>query len=505
MKKLLLSLSILLVLILVVFLLWPVRFEHRDYVTALTFSPDDSVIASGAYDHAIRLWDVATGKQIIKITEGVRGTQGIAFIDGGKTIVAGGYGEDLTLWNVKTGARSLKLPDQDDFTPGCLAVSPRNGIVVAGSGTGSKRHLVVWDLATRRKKFEVTGEAEQMRQVSVSGDGAIIAAVGCDYKIRLFSAESGAEIPGYKPVSGESGAAVQLSPYGNIAAYGLNYLSGEFLPGPNHWEITRSRVIIFDLKEQKEISRIENIPSLDAMVFLPPDGRKLVVLSTVATVYDLNTGKEISNSFITSNDHPESYAVSHNGNIVATGDEEGFVRLWKITGGEILPVGDGFFSISTILIILGYGILFLAIGFFVRLVRPVLAFRISFTAFAASVIAIIILWFFPLLKSILYGLLSGSDILWLRVGAMIVLILACIIMTGWISVNMFFDIRYSKTTEKWLVILSAIALLLAVIPVLWAWYSFVGNHRHGLYLAKSLLLIPMITVIILYLRKLRAD
>src|SRR5262249_18760333 len=41
-----------------------VRLRHSAHVSSVAFSPDGKTLASGEYDHAIRLWDVATGKEI---------------------------------------------------------------------------------------------------------------------------------------------------------------------------------------------------------------------------------------------------------------------------------------------------------------------------------------------------------------------------------------------------------------------------------------------------------
>ncbi|MFG2871077.1 WD40 repeat domain-containing protein [Streptomyces sp. NPDC048338] len=75
---------------------------HRSGVTSVVFSPDGRTLATGSMDQTVRLWDLATGRQIADPLEGhAAGVVGVAFGPGGRTLTS--WSEDRTarLWNVE--------------------------------------------------------------------------------------------------------------------------------------------------------------------------------------------------------------------------------------------------------------------------------------------------------------------------------------------------------------------------------------------------------------------
>ena len=77
---------------------------HTGTVYSVAFSPDSKILASASRDGAVRLWDVATHRQIGKpLTVHAGGVTSVAFSPDGTTLATGSEDGTVRLWDVATG------------------------------------------------------------------------------------------------------------------------------------------------------------------------------------------------------------------------------------------------------------------------------------------------------------------------------------------------------------------------------------------------------------------
>jgi WD40 repeat protein len=118
-----------------------------------SISPDGRLLATDRND-AVRLWDVATRRDLAQFKGGSDRIMSIAFSEDGKTVAAGTFDGPIQLWNVASRQQAATLRGHISFVDS-LAFSP-DGSTLASSGMENTIRL--WK-APSRQEFEPTVRA----------------------------------------------------------------------------------------------------------------------------------------------------------------------------------------------------------------------------------------------------------------------------------------------------------------------------------------------------------
>ena len=159
-------------------------FTTHIYVVSVSFSPDGSLLASGAggAEGTVHLWDVATG-QLKAVLEGhTKSVESVSFSPDGSLLVSGSRDGTVRLWDVATGQLKTVLEANREFYS--VSFSP-DGQTLASGGSGNNS-LCLWDVATGQPKTILEGYKSYVKSVSFSPDGAILASGGYDRTVYLW-------------------------------------------------------------------------------------------------------------------------------------------------------------------------------------------------------------------------------------------------------------------------------------------------------------------------------
>jgi WD40 repeat protein len=267
------------------------RLRHGQWVWSVAFSPDGRELASASFDGTVRVWDVATGKELRQLRGPLVEPQFVAYTPGGKHLVTtqGGYGGSeagpVALWDARTGERVRVLAERGPWTAACVALAPDGRRLAWGDGGA----VSVLDVESGRTNTIRATDRHRVAHVAFSPDGRRLA-VGVD------GGPAGPEVAVYDLTAGPAAAAQAWRASGKAEAAAGTFPAAAFAPDG------KSLLVSFNYKEQAvllDAGTGEVIRRLDGphvafwpLRFLPGGDRVLTnTWGGGAVIWDVSTGK----------------------------------------------------------------------------------------------------------------------------------------------------------------------------------------------------------------------
>jgi WD40 repeat protein len=75
----------------------------------MNFSPDGKTLASASWDKTVKLWNVATGKELKSLTKDQGQIWSVSYAPDGKTLAFAGIDGTVELWDAVTGKELASL------------------------------------------------------------------------------------------------------------------------------------------------------------------------------------------------------------------------------------------------------------------------------------------------------------------------------------------------------------------------------------------------------------
>ncbi|HOV14070.1 MAG TPA: caspase family protein, partial [Spirochaetota bacterium] len=289
---------------------------------SVAFSPDGKTFASTSEDNSLKIWDIASGKEIRSIQQ-KNPFSFVAFSPDGKTLLAPSY-PVVKLWDMSGGKEIKTLSGKSgDFR--CGGFSPDGKTVVLGS---FDYYIKLCDVESGKEIRNFMRNSREVYSTAISLDGKTAVEVGSDTMLQLWDITRGREMKTFKGKTNDF-FNVALSSDGKMAICGGRDATLQL------WDITKGKQLRTFIGHSKDITSVKFFS----------DGKNFISASRDKTLklWDINQEKSIR-TFTGHTGDIYAVAISPDDKSVVSGSGDNTVRLWDVKSGKEvgnISVGSG--------------------------------------------------------------------------------------------------------------------------------------------------------------------
>ena len=315
---------------------------HTGAVSAVCVTRDGQHVASGSFDHTIRTWDLATGREVRRLEGHTGALTAVCVTAEDRHVVSGSFDHSVRIWEFATGREVLSLEGHTDAVSAvCVTLDGQH--VVSGSFDHTVR---VWNIASGHQVLILEGHTGKCVTVCATPDGHIVSSaldgsvrkwdVAIKHGVRVADAHEAILAGALKSercyaISATEVALFRRAPRSDSSALALRCVSASEDGTVSAWHLRTGR------ETQKLIGHTGSVTS----VCLTVDGRRSISGSEDKTVriWDV-AGREVR-KLEGHTDAVSAVCVTPDGSHVVSGSSDRSIRIWEVASGREIRMLEG--------------------------------------------------------------------------------------------------------------------------------------------------------------------
>jgi WD40 repeat protein len=288
---------------------------HVDEVSGCVVMGDGRRLISTSADKTLKIWDLESGRLMATLEGHARAVGACALSPDGRRVISASTDRTLKVWDLEALRTQTDLDGHTDWVGACVATLDGRRAVSASDD----KTLKVWDLQTGRTLSTLSGHVAEVSGCAVTPDGGRVISTSHDQTVKVWELVSGRTLATFEGADHGVGACA-------VSADGSRAISASHDQTLKVWELASGRALATFEGHAYEVSSCA----------VTPDGRRAVSTSWDKTlrVWDVQSGRELrkleGHTFAVN-----ACAVTQDGQRVISASWDKTLRVWDLESGRM--------------------------------------------------------------------------------------------------------------------------------------------------------------------------
>ncbi len=292
---------------------------HEGAVIALTLTPDEKQIISGATDGTIKVWNLTTAAEILTFTGHTKTINSLAVTSDQKLLVSASEDTTIKIWDLVTKTEKITLNNLHSEPVTSVVITPDDKELISSSNNGS---INIYDLEKNQDVFTIKAHKAEVTSVTLTPNGEEIVSTSNDKTIKVWNRKKRKLITTIHGHNAEILGAIVTPDGKQVIAHDVDGV----------WDVFYGEIFVWDWKTGERIFVLSGHDDAVDSLAVTPDNKYLLSGDSqgIIKVWNLETGKEIY-TFRDHNICVNKIIITTDAKQAISCSTDGTIKVWDLT------------------------------------------------------------------------------------------------------------------------------------------------------------------------------